>query len=124
MPESVINEYMALNVISPFIYDAQSYREGLIATLLYNNNITKKSDSKSVSDLFPYLSNDIPEYLEDERIIKAKALMKSIRCHTITKTYQKSYDSVSKAIREEIQIEKKKNKPDIYVISKLEDIIN
>ncbi len=69
---------MVLKVISLLTTQANAYREGLIATLLYNNNVQKKENLKSVEDLLPYLKNGTPDYLEDERVLKARDLLKRI----------------------------------------------
>lgn len=124
LPESALNEFMALNTLSPFTHDAQAYREGLIATLLYNNNITKKKDAKSVEDLFPYLSDKTPEWVEDERVLKAKNLLKSICCHAIDPDiYKSSFNEIKEKIIEEVEIEKSKDKPDRYVIDELQKLV-
>ena len=125
LPESVLTEYMALNALSPFTHDAAAYREGLTATILYNNNATKKSEAKSVSDLFPYLSTETPDWLEDIRIKKAKSILASIQCHNIgdSANYTNNYNHICGKIREEIQMESNKNNPDMYVIDKLTQLI-
>lgn len=115
---------MALNLISPFTTQSTAYREGLIATLLYNNNIGKKEHLKSVGDLFPYLEDGVPEYLEDERVIKAKNLLESIKVQSLVQeTYTKNYKFISNKIREEIEIEERKTRPDYYLINKLKELI-
>jgi len=115
---------MALNTISPFTSDAQAYREGLIATLLYNNNISKKADAKSVTDLFPYLNTETPEWLEDDRVKEAKHILASIQCHSMDKDkYLMNYKFICSKIEEEIDMELSKDRPDRYVITKLKQII-
>lgn len=124
LPMSVLDEFTALNALSPFTHDAQAYREGLMTTLIYNNNVSKKSDAKSVQDLFPYLSGDTPEWIEDDRIKKAKDLLKSIQCHLLdAETYEQNYSFIKHKIQEEISMEKTKPNPDKYVIDKLEGLI-
>ena len=124
MPISVINEFKALNLISPFTTDAQAYREGLIATLLYNQGASKKSQTKTVSDLFPYLSNETPEFLEDERVIKAKRIFKAILLQkSNSDLFESSMGEFNKKVREEIAILKAERVPDIYAIRELQKII-
>ena len=89
LPEGVLNDFIALNTLTPFTPEAQSYREGLIATLLYNSNISNKKDAKSVTDLFNYIDSDTPEWLEDERVKKARTILTSISCHSLdSKMYE------------------------------------
>lgn len=125
MPEGLYYEYMALNIISPFTQDASAYREGLIATLLYNNNISKKSDAKTVEELLPYLCSGTPEFLEEEKVKKARQLLTSIKCQSIdVDTYTANYEHIRSKIQEEIDIESKKDKPDQYTINELSKLIS
>lgn len=118
-------EFQALNAISPFTYEAEAHRQGLIATLLYNQGAAKKSDVKSVGDLFPYLSGEVPEWCEDARVAQAKNLLNSIKCHSNmgSDTYASNAKFICGKIKEEIQMERKLSNPDIYVIDQLEQLI-
>lgn len=125
LPESTLHEFQALNAISPFTSEAQAYREGLTATLLYNSNVSKKSDAKSITDLFPYLNPETPDWLEDARVLQAKDILNSITCHGDlgNDNYTANIEHVYGKIREEIEMETCKKSPDIYVIRKLEKLI-
>lgn len=126
LPEGVLNDFIALNTISPYTPEAQAYREGLMTTILYNSNASKKSETKSVTDLFPYLNTDTPEWLEDERVKKAKDLMTSIKCQASLNVdiYNDNLINIKQKIKEEISLERKKQIPDLYVISTLDNLIN
>lgn len=124
LPISVVNEYKALNLISPFTNDAQAYREGLIATLLYNKGCTKSSQTKSVTDLFPYLSNKVPDYLEDDTVLKAKNILKAIGLQrSKTDVFESSMAEFKTKVNEEIEMLKSEKQPDFYVIRELQKLI-
>lgn len=117
-------EFKALNLISPFTTDAQAYREGLIATLLYNKGCSKKSQTKTVDELFPYLSSSTPEFLEDERVIKAKNILRAISLQKSKKDlFESSMNEFVGKVKEEITILKSERVPDQYVIRELNKLI-
>lgn len=113
---NVINEYKALNYLSPFTEDAQAYRDGLLLQFIYNQNITKKKDMKVATDLLPYLVQE-PEWLEHELIKKTKKILKS--CHS-----DGMLADVLNRIQEQVDIEKAKDSPDMYLITKLIELYN
>ena len=116
-----LNEFKALNLISPFTHDAQAQREGLIATLIYNNNATKKQDLKKVSDLFPYLDQKTPEYLEDEIVIKCKKALAS--CSVAGMFDKQRHNHVIAAIKVEIEEANNATPPDHYRVNELNKIL-
>lgn len=125
MPESLISEFMALNSFSPFTYDAQSQRDGLIASILYNKDVVKKKDIKLASDLLPYLKEGIPDWLKDPLVVKAQNLIKSVEMHKMfsNEQYIKSLNNIKDIIKEEIEIQRAKDKPDYLVINELIKLI-
>ncbi|AGG58289.1 hypothetical protein NVP3058O_014 [Vibrio phage 3.058.O._10N.286.46.B8] len=124
LPLSTITEFKALNLISPFTSDAQAYREGLIATLLYNKGCSKKSQTKTVSDLFPYLSSDTPEFLEDEKVLKAERILRTIALQRASpELYESSLTEFKTKVGEEIELLMAEKVPDMYVIRKLKKLI-
>ena len=126
LPESLIMEYMALNSLSPFTHDAQANRNGFLAAMLWNKDVSKKKDMKSAADIFPYLKPGTPEWLEDERVRKAKSLLKSAELHlTYGKDiYLSNVSYIKEKIIEEIKIEEnKKNKADKYLIKELKKLL-
>ena len=124
LPMTTINEFKALNLISPFTGDAQAYREGLIATLLYNKGCTKSSQTKTVTELFPYLSSETPDFLEDEKILKAKSIVKSIGMQKGNpELFESSMNEFKLKIGEEIELQKQAKQPDWYVIRELRKLI-
>lgn len=124
LPSSTIAEFKALNIISPFTPRAQAHREALIATLLYNQNITKKTKLKSVTDLFPYLDNETPDWLEDEKVSKAKKLIRSIDLHRSNpELYTNNLATIHSKIREEIELHDPQTTDGQYVIRELTKLI-
>jgi len=113
---------MALDSLMPFTPTASAYREGLLCTLIYNQNATKRSNIISVEELFPYLKSGTPDWLEDPRVKKAKKLINAISCHS-PEVYKYSHDDICDKIKEEIVIENNKLNPDKYVINKLKQFL-
>ncbi len=117
---------MSLNSFSPFTYDAQSQRDGVIASILYNKDITKKQHLKSADEIFPYLRDGIPDWLKDPLVEKAKNLITS--ANTIltffgTEAYEKRISEIKKSIVEQIEMEVKAEKPDRLRIEELKKLI-
>lgn len=110
-PASTINEYKALNLVSPFINDSEIVREGLLLQLIRNQNVTKKQHMKTAEQLLPYLQ-EYPDYLEHPTIKKLNSLLKSC-------TSDEQVSSIMEKVLEEIEIESKKVEPDQYLISRL-----
>lgn len=113
-PVSEINEYKALNVISPFVNDSELMREGLLLQLIRNQNITKKQHLKTAEQLLPYLK-DYPDFLEHPTIKKVNTLLNS----GISKEQEAH---LLEKVLEEIDIESNKDEPDQYLISRLYQI--
>ncbi|WP_051563733.1 hypothetical protein [Enterovibrio calviensis] len=112
---SVINEYKALNYISPFTDDAQAYRDGLQLQFMYNQNVSKKKDMKLATDFLPYLKPE-QEWLEHELVKKAKKFIEMCRSDEMLA------DTISK-IKEQIEIEANEPSPDKYLITKLSELV-
>lgn len=110
-PASIINEYKALNVVSPFTNDSELVREGLNLQLVRNQNVTKKQHMKTAEEILPYLQ-EYPDYLEHPTIKKLSGLLKS--CIS-----DEQVSALMKSVLEEIEIESNKNEPDQYLISRL-----
>ena len=124
LPSSVIAEFKALNIISPYTPEAQAHREGLIATLLYNKGCSKKTQMKTIPDLFPYLSRGTPDWLEDERVKKAKSIFKSIALQRGNpELYESSMNELVTKVKEEIEIMEGMDEPDRHTINELQKII-
>ena len=113
-PISIINEYRALNIVSPFVNDAELIRDGLLLSLIRNQNVTEQSQVKTAEDILPYLS-EFPAYLEHETIIKINSLL------SVCKSDEGRADVFDK-ILEEVELEKSKEKPDLYLISRMTEI--
>lgn len=48
-----------------------------MCALMYNKD-RKRKDQKEITDLFPFLSEETPDFLEDEEVLLAKKIRKSI----------------------------------------------
>jgi hypothetical protein len=120
LPFEVISEFKALNAWSPFTPEREANQLGLIASMM-SHQVYKKG--KSATELFPYLQSGVPDFLEDERVAKARALIKN----TTTAPEQirtKQLETITNAIRDEIEIERSSDSPDLYVIRQLTNMIN
>ncbi|EJG0782049.1 hypothetical protein C2F72_RS01375 [Vibrio parahaemolyticus] len=115
-PQSVIQEYKALNIVSPFTNDAKNQMEGLLIQLIRNQNVTKREHLKSADELLPFLK-EYPSYLEHPTIKKLLNLVSNIS------TPEQTAHLLNK-IAEEIQLEKEKPEPDEYLIHRLVEIYN
>lgn len=116
MPLADFNAMMALNAIHPFTYDAQAEREGLLVTETLNQR--RKKQLKS-DQLFPYLSREIPDWLQDNRIVVAKELIKRHEHGSKIRKQEPNFNYVRNLIEEEIEIESCKQKPDEIVVREL-----
>lgn len=74
-------------------------------------------------DFFSYLSGDVPEWLEDERITKANQALKSLE-NIPQHIRDARVDVFKKAFLEEIDLEKEKAEPDAYVIRRLSGFLD
>ncbi|MCU8498499.1 hypothetical protein M2G70_07450 [Vibrio vulnificus] len=115
-PASIIQEYRALNFVSPFVNDAILSREGLSIQFLRNQNITKQQHYKTADELLPYLK-EYPDYLEHDLVKKVLSLLSTVG------TEEAKADLLTK-ISEEIVLEQNKENPDKYLLFRLQEIIN
>lgn len=113
-PSSLIQEYRALNIVSPFTNDSQLVRDGLLIELIRNQNVSKKKDYRSAEQILPYLAK-YPDYLEHPVVKKASNLI------SLCKSSEQKKDLLSK-IKEEIELEQGKQDSDDYLISRLSHI--
>ena len=121
---STIAQFKALNILRPFTGDAERHQLGMLASLIFNTNCGKKKDMKQPKDLFPFLDTKTPDWLEDERVLKAQQLMNSISAHRASpELYEKSFNHIKNAILEEIEIIRGSDEPCEYTINKLTEII-
>ncbi|EIE5877571.1 hypothetical protein LDV99_004500 [Vibrio parahaemolyticus] len=113
---NIINEYRALNYLTPFTDDAQAYRDGLLLQFTYNQNLTKQKDMKLATDLLPYLKRE-PDWLEHELVKKAKQFI------SLSNTDEMLANTLEK-ILEQVEMEREKPEPDKYLIAKLLELYN
>lgn len=113
-PQSVIQEYKALNIVSPFTNDAQISRDGLLIQLIRNQNVTKKQHLRTAEELLPYLK-EYPDYLEHPTIKKVNTILSNIKS-------DEQMAHILKSIAEEIEIETAKDEPDSYLVNRLSQL--
>ena len=121
MPDPLLREYMILNSVKPFLYEAQAQREGYLVSLVRNQNVAKK-DMKTMYEIFPYLKEGLPDWLEDKDIKKVNEYLESLQVHLdfgSKETYYDSLEDLRVSITEEIQIQNKKDKVDKYKVMEL-----
>lgn len=89
-------------------------------TSLLSHQVYKKG--YSATDRWSFLKPEIPTFLEDGRVIKAKRLITSLMDmpELIQKENRANFVS---AIKEEIEIEKSLDEPDLYVIRELSKLL-
>lgn len=119
LPFEVIAEFKALNAWHPFTDDRQAHQLGTIASLL-SHQVYKKG--LQPQEMFPYLQHGIPDFLEDERVSKARNLVGSTM--QMPDSVRKSaLINIHTKIREEIQIEQELEYPDLYVVRELSKLL-
>lgn len=124
LPITTIRELQGLNQMSPFLYEEQSRREAIIATLIYNQKVTKKAHLKSVTDLFPYTKGGIPEEYEDEIVLKARRILNSISSMSnLTKGGNHAMDDFIIKVREQIKIEEESDALNMYRVRRLKQML-
>lgn len=114
---------MALNSINPFTHDAQAQRDGRIASILWNKDVRDKKDLRSPEEIFPYLKQGTPDWLEHEDVKKAKSLLIAARNSFGGMVNESGVKLIKQKIKEQIEIESKKKKVDLYLISELETLL-
>ncbi|HZG10389.1 MAG TPA: hypothetical protein VEZ91_00170 [Kurthia gibsonii] len=81
--------------------------------LLRNQNITKKSQYKSSSELLPFLNGELPMYLDDPRLVKLRKQM------SMGYLPPEAIEDFRGKIAEEVQIQMQEKEKDHYFISEL-----
>lgn len=121
LPVSTFHEFKALNLLRPFNGRAEQEIMAFHATLQYNLNV-KKGDQKSTQELFPFLTTDTPEFLEDEVVLKARRIKKTIAGQppTVQVTSQKQFNE---KVHEQIDMELREVHPDKYRIDELRKLL-
>ncbi len=120
LDNATLLELKALNIISPFTHDVASNERAMIASLLYNQNATKKSDMRSPSELVPYIVSNT-DFLEPELYKKALSQFRSI--HPDSPTYQSQLEYFYQNVRDTIDFEVQQEDYDEYLIKKLRSLL-
>lgn len=120
LPFEVLSEFKALNAWSPFTPERQAHQLGAIASML-SHKVYKKG--KSASELFTYLQDGVPSFMEDERVFKARSLIRSAG-DAPAHIREQQLKTIKTAIAEELEIENNSDDPDLYVIRQLTKLIN
>jgi len=112
-PLEIIDQYKAYNHIKHFTKNTDYELTGYMIELLRNQNITKKSQYKSSTELLPFLAGKLPDYLDDPRLVKLRKQM-SMSCLP-----QEAIEDFRGKIAEEVQIQMQEKERDQYFISEL-----
>ena len=114
------NSMLALNVLFPYTYDFAAEREGLMVTEMFNSR--RKEPIKS-TDLFPYLSRRTPTWLQDPEVEKARQLYERSDLMMSKTDVPVDIEKINSAVREEIEIERSKPKPNEFKLHELEKLL-
>ena len=119
-PLEAVNKYMALNLMRPFTHSADFIREGFIIELLRNQNCTKKSQYRDMTQLIPYTSLKLPDYMEHPDIRKLKKAVDM----ALTFNIKPMIDDIKENILDEISIQlaKQVEDRDEYIIKRCAEI--
>lgn len=123
MPSSDFIAMQALNHIHPFTYDVIAEREGLGITLSLNSG-RKRQHQLKTEDVFPYISREIPNWIQDSSVVKAKSLIKQRKIYDDTLGDTVNHSRVIRLIIEEIDIEKLEEHPCDFKISQLNKLLS
>ncbi|MGL6606616.1 hypothetical protein [Aeromonas hydrophila] len=101
-------------MIEPFSNRSEAGRQALIAQILFNQNITKKSQFVPYTELFPYLQ-DNPSWLDDDRIKKAQKVLNTLQTEAQLSDFRSR-------IAEEFEIEDKNKDKDKFYLNRIRDL--
>ncbi len=111
---------MALNYVEPFTHNISARREGLLVTEVMNS---RRKKQLKVSELFPYLSDEPPEWLMDQSVKVAKTLINRHEEGCARRKQTPTYDFVQPKIIEEIELERKREEPNKLKIHELNKLL-
>lgn len=120
LDNATLLEFKALNIISPFTHDVASNERAMIASILYNQNATKKSQMRSSSELIPYIVPDT-DFLEPELFKKARETQRSL--DPSNPLYESQLESFYQDINDTIEFEVQQADYDEYLITKLRSLL-
>lgn len=118
-PIDVIDDYRAYDLLTPFTPRAQMHREGFIAASIRNQNCTKQSQIVRADELFPYLKDGVPDYLEDPTILEVKRSLSNLFVPLWVR--QDLCEQMRNVINEEL--DKPQKEQDTYLIQGLYQIL-
>lgn len=111
-PLEIIDQYKAYNHIKHFTKSTDHELTGYMIELLRNQNITKKSQYKSSTELLPFLNGKLPSYLDDPRLVRLRKQMSS-------QLPPEAIEDFREKIAKEVQIQMQEKEQDHYFISEL-----
>jgi hypothetical protein len=120
LPMDEFNNMLALNYIEPYTHDVQSRRDGLLITETFN---ARRKKQILVADMFPYMSDETPDWLVDKTIRIAKEFITRHEEGCIKRKVTPTYDYILPLIKEEIAIENAKKSPDKSKIDGLSKLL-
>ena len=103
-------------MLYPYTGRAEQEIMAFLATLTYNMNV-KKKDQKSSHEIFPFLASEMPEFLEDETVLKAKRIKQTISGQPVD-TQLANIRLFNSKLDEQIQMERE-GQNDSYVLREL-----
>lgn len=111
----VINDYRGYNIVKPFTKNVDQMMLGKIVEYLRNQNVTKEKDWVGLTELFPHMKGEIPEFMEHETVKEFRDAIKHFpMLHE--EAIEEILGEMDTVIREEYG---KGTESDIYVIRKL-----
>ena len=120
LPKCDFNSMMALNCVEPFTHDISARREGLLITELFNS---RRKKQMKVSEMFPYLSDEPPEWLTDQSVKVAKMLITRHEEGCLKRKEIPTYSYIEPKIIEETEIERRKENPDRRKLNELNKLL-
>ncbi|CAH7477253.1 hypothetical protein VCHA38O209_50279 [Vibrio chagasii] len=112
LPMETLAEFKALNAWAPYTPEAALHQNAVIASML-SHKVYKKG--MSPTELFPFTSLDVPNFLEDEMLAHARNLIRSTM-DAPSQIRGAQLATIHNAIQEEIDMEKAKDDPDDYLL--------
>ncbi len=120
LPMSEFNNMLALNALEPYTHDVSNRREGLLITETFN---ARRKKQVKLAELFPYMSDEPPEWLADKTVKIAMELIDRHEKGCERRGVEPTYDYISPKIEEEIDIEESKSEPDKLKLKRLLELL-
>lgn len=120
LPLHEFNSMLALNYLEPFTHDIGNRREGLLITETFNS---RRKKQLKVHELFPYMSDELPDWASDKTVMVAKELIERHEHGCRLRKTTPDYNFIRPKIEEEIEIEEGSGEPDGLKIKQLKQLL-